>query len=153
MAIHTYETSLTWSGGTPSYEGYSRAHESVVGPLHTTVSADPAFLGDPALVNPEQLLVAAAASCQMLSFLAVCSLSKVDVLSYTENAVGLMDDQQKPVRVGRIVLRPRMVVRGADEAKVLRLVEKAHRTCYIASSLNSEIVIEPTIELADAAQG
>lgn len=149
MAIHTYETSLTWAGGTPSYEGYSRAHASTIGPLHTTVSADPAFRGDPDLVNPEQLLVAAAASCQMLSFLAVCSLSKVDVLSYTENATGFMDDQEKPVRVGRIVLRPHIVVRGAELPKVLRLVEKAHKTCYIASSLNSEITIDPTIEFAD----
>lgn len=147
MAIHTYETSVTWSGTTPGYESYDRAHEAVIGPLRTQVSADPAFRGDPALVNPEQLLVAAAVSCQMLSFLAVCSLSRVDVLSYSDTGEGRMDDSAKPVRVGEIVLRPVIRVRGADEAKVLRLVEKAHRTCYIASSLNSTITIEPTIEI------
>lgn len=152
MATHTYTTSLTWAGSTPDYESYHRVHDAVIGPLSARVSADPSFRGDPALVNPEQLLVAAAASCQMLSFLAVCSLSKVDVLSYTDEAVGTMDDTVKPVRVGEIVLRPHLVVRpqaGAtlDEAKVLRLVEKAHRTCYIANSLNSDIRIDPTIEI------
>lgn len=147
MAIRTYETSVTWAGSTPSHDSYDRAHAAVIGPVQTRVSADPAFGGDPALVNPEQLLVAAAVSCQMLSFLAVCSRSKVDVLSYSDTGEGRMDDSVRPVRVGEIVLRPVMRVRGADEAKVLRLVEKAHQTCYIASSLNSTITIEPTIEI------
>jgi organic hydroperoxide reductase OsmC/OhrA len=48
--------------------------------------------------------------------------------------------------VGRIVLRPRIVVGdGASEEKVRRLVDLAHRYCYVANSLRSEIEIEAVI--------
>ena len=48
--------------------------------------------------------------------------------------------------VSRIVLRPRIVVAGEPaRAKVERLVEVAHRECFIAASLRSEIVLEPEL--------
>ena len=61
---HTYDCVVTWTGnrgtGTSSYRGYDRAHD-VAGAALPTIpgSADPAFRGDPARWNPEQLLVAA----------------------------------------------------------------------------------------------
>ena len=55
-----------------------------------------------------------------------------------------MPESGKPVRVTRIVLRPRITVRGdASDARLRHLVEVAHRECYIANSVSSEIVIEP----------
>ena len=55
------------------YESYDRAHLGAVPPSLSEIelSADPVFRGDPQRCNPEQLLVLAAASCQLLSFLAV----------------------------------------------------------------------------------
>ena len=48
-----------------------------------------------------------------------------------------------------ITLRPRIVVaEGNAVERVLRIVDKAHETCYIANSLTSEITIEPHVELA-----
>ena len=48
--------------------------------------------------------------------------------------------------VTRIVLRPRITLATpAPRAKVERLVEVAHRECFIAQSLRSEIVLEPTL--------
>lgn len=150
--VHTYRVALSWSGSTgEGYERYDRTHQLALPPgaPRLTVSADPAFRGSAELTNPEQLLLAAASSCQMLSFLAIAARSGIDVLSYQDEAEATMPEDDRPVRITRITLRPRIVVAaGNDVERVLRMVEKAHHECYIANSLTSEIVIEPTVEPA-----
>jgi organic hydroperoxide reductase OsmC/OhrA len=149
--VHTYATKLEWSGATGvGYEEYDRTHTVAAPPAEDMLrlSSDPAFLGDPALLNPEQLLVAAASSCQLLSFLAGAARSRIDVLEYTDEAEGTMDESEQPAWVQRIVLRPRIVVGpGTDEERVRRIVELGHRHCFIANSLRSEMTIEPEIEV------
>jgi organic hydroperoxide reductase OsmC/OhrA len=45
------------------------------------------------------------------------------------------------------VLRPRVMYRGeTKEERVVHLLELAHRECYIANSLRTEITLEPTVE-------
>jgi organic hydroperoxide reductase OsmC/OhrA len=63
-----------------------------------------------------------------------------------------MPEAERPVRVTRITLRPRITVRGdVTDARLQHLVEVAHRECYIANSVSTEIVIEPTFVRADPA--
>ena len=147
--VHTYATTTRWSGSTGvGYEGYSREHEAAAEPVagELGLSSDPAFRGDPARLNPEQLLVLAASSCQLLSFLAVAARARVDVVGYEDRAVGEMPEEPRPARVARIVLRPRITIRGAipRDTRLLHLVEVAHRECFIANSLTSEIEIQPS---------
>lgn len=111
------------------------------------LSADPAFRGDPSRLNPEQLLVMAASSCQLLSFLAVAARSRLDVLAYEDDAEGVMPEADRPVRLVAIHLRPRIVLAAGsgDETRVRQLVELAHRECYVANSLKTAITVEPVI--------
>jgi len=150
---HIYRTTLAWSGSTaPGYDAYDRAHEVSAPPAEAALalSGDPAFRGDPARLNPEQLLVAAASSCQLLSFLAIAARSGVDIRSYTDQAEGEMPEDDLPVRITRIVLRPVILAGpGTPRERVQRIVEKAHEECYIANSLRTEIAIEPTIDVVD----
>ncbi|WP_347354691.1 OsmC family protein [Intrasporangium sp.] len=151
MSEHVYDVTLSWQGSTAhGYEGYDRTH--TVGPagLEIDSTADPHFGGDPRLLNPEQLLVMAASSCQLLSFLAVAAYAGVEVLEYTDQATGLMPGDVRPTRITRVTLRPRITVAaGTDPAHVVRLVEKGHRGCFIANTLNSEMVIDPTVVVLD----
>ena len=146
---HRFTARCAWEGSTAAgYDVYSRAHDASCPPAGTAlrVSADPAFRGDATLLNPEQLLVLAAASCQLLSFLAVAALARVDVLTYEDDAEGEMPVTERPIRITRIVLRPRITVGGGtDVAKVAHLVEVAHRECFIANSLVTTVLVEPTI--------
>ncbi len=147
--VHTYATTTRWQGSTGvGYDGYERAHEAAVEPVagELGLSSDPAFRGDPSRLNPEQLLVLAASSCQLLSFLAVAARARVDVVSYEDRAVGEMPEDDRPMRVTRIVLRPRIAIRGAipRDTRLLHLVEVAHRECFIANSITSEIEIQPS---------
>ena len=154
MTTHTYRSTLAWHGTTGTgYDAYDRTHRVALVPVQEdlVLSSDPAFLGDPGLANPEQLLLAAASSCQLLSFLAVAAKARIDVVEYRDEAEAIMPEEEKPMRITRIVLRPRIVVAGANAERVSRLVALAHEQCFIANSLSAEIAIEPTIEERAAA--
>lgn len=144
---HHYATRLSWDGSTAvGYQGYRRAHRVEPVPAATALelSADPAFHGDPASINPEQLLVAAASSCQLLSFLAVAARARIDVIGYTDEATAIMPDRPH-TSITRIELHPVITVRGsATDERLQHLVEIGHRECYIANSLTSQVVVQPT---------
>jgi organic hydroperoxide reductase OsmC/OhrA len=94
------------------------------------------------------LLVMAASSCQLLSFLAVATRAGLDVRGYSDDATGTMPHSSGPMSVARIVLRPHIVLAaGADAAAVGALVQQAHAECFIANSLQTPISVEPTIEV------
>lgn len=150
--MHTYRTTLAWTGSTGAgYDRYDRTHRLTAPPAgaELVLASDPAFLGDPALLNPEQLLVAAASSCQLLSFLAVAARARLDVTAYRDEAEAVMPEDDPPVRITRIDLRPHVVLadtgasRPAPE-RLRHLTEVAHRECFIANSLASEVTVSPT---------
>jgi organic hydroperoxide reductase OsmC/OhrA len=148
---HHYRASCHWQGSTDGgYEAYDRAHQGAVPPSRNPIdlSGDPAFRGDPQRCNPEQLLVLAASSCQLLSFLAVAARSRVDVRSYDDEAEGVMLEDTKPLRLTAIRLRPRITVGpGPSQERLAHLVQVAHRECYIANSVTCEITVEPTFRV------
>jgi organic hydroperoxide reductase OsmC/OhrA len=149
MTEHTYRALTTWTGSTDGpYAAYDRTHTVWTPPAEAVLrpSADPAFRGDGRLMNPEQLLVAAASSCQLLSFLAVANRSGIEVLRYVDDARGTIDLAATPARVGSIVLAPTVhVAPGTDHAEVVATARRAHETCYIANSLNTRISLRVTV--------
>jgi organic hydroperoxide reductase OsmC/OhrA len=151
--VHRYTVSSRWRGATGAgYEAYDRSHEveATPGGVTLAVSGDPAFRGDATLLNPEQLLMMAASSCQLLSFLAVAARARIDVIEYRDDAEGEMPEDHPPMRITRITLRPQIVVReDVSEARVRHLVEVAHRECFIANSLTTDVVVEPEISIID----
>lgn len=146
---HHYATELTWQGSTgEGYDAYGRNHELTVQPAGQVlaITADPAFLGDPNLLNPEQLLLAAASSCQLLSFLAAAARARINVVAYRDAASAVMAADAGPMRITVITLRP--VITIAEEVspeRIARLVEVAHHSCFIANTVTSKIVIEHTV--------
>ena len=152
---HTYSATLSWQGSTGGgYRDYSRSHSASASPAEAQLrlTADPTYRGDASDLNPEQLLLMAASSCQLLSFLAVAALGKVDVVAYEDAAEAFMEHSRGPMKIDRIVLRPVIRVAGsADVDEILAMVHKAHEDCFISNSLNSEIEIEARIEFEPAA--
>jgi organic hydroperoxide reductase OsmC/OhrA len=149
MPDHRYETRLTWSGSTGlGWDGYDRVHSATAPPADQEIRLTTGEShGDPSILNPEQLLVMAASSCQMLSFLHVAAKARIDVVAYEDEATGVMPEDSEPLRITEITLRPRITVAGdASEERVHKLVQTAHEHCFIASSLNSAMSIEPSVE-------
>ena len=103
--------------------------------------------GDPAILNPEQLLLMAASSCQMLWFLHLAAKARIDVVAYDDDASALMPEDEEPVRVTDITLRPSITVDGdASEERVRKLVDTAHEHCFIANTLNCSMTVEPSVQ-------
>ncbi len=148
MTEHEYRTHLVWQGSTGAgYRTYSRTHRAVAPPSDdVTLSADPHFRGDETLLNPEQLVVMAASSCQLLSFLALAARRGVDVVDYEDDAYGVMADDLTPAHITRIVLSPVIqVTPGTNHDVVYALVSEAHDECYIANSLTSQVTVDTTV--------
>jgi organic hydroperoxide reductase OsmC/OhrA len=149
MSSHRYETRLSWSGSTGlGWEEYDRLHSATAPPAEQEIGLTTGEShGDPSILNPEQLLVMAASSCQMLSFLHAAAKARIDVVAYEDEATGVMPLDDEPLRITEITLRPRITVAGdASEERVRKLVQTAHDHCFIANSLNSAMSIEPSVE-------
>jgi organic hydroperoxide reductase OsmC/OhrA len=149
VATHRYEARLRWSGSTgEGWDAYDRAHTATAPPAapELTLTTGEAK-GDPRDLNPEQLLVMAAASCQLLWFLHLAAKARLDVVGYEDDASGLMPLDEEPVRITEITLRPRIAVASeTSEDRVRKLVELAHERCYIANTLGTEVRIEPSVK-------
>jgi organic hydroperoxide reductase OsmC/OhrA len=110
------------------------------------LSGAPQYRGDPSRSSPEDLFVAALASCQMLSYLALAGRAGVTVLAYDDHAVGTLSIADKKMRMTEVVLHPRITLAGgADAAKALALVDTAHENCFIANSVACAVRVEPAI--------
>lgn len=149
MPCHRYETHLIWNGSTGlGWDSYDRVHSATAPPAEQEIRLTTAEShGDPSILNPEQLLVMSASSCQMLSFLHLAAKARIDVVAYEDEALGVMPEDAQPLRITEITLRPRITVAGdASEERVQKLVHTAHEHCFIANSLNSAMSIEATVE-------
>lgn len=144
-----HEATISWARGDAAfkYETYVRDHAWTFGTgssLKASAAAD--FKGNPELMNPEEALVGALSSCHMLTFLAVAARKGLVVESYVDKAEGVLEkNAEGRLAVTHVTLRPQVVYGGEtpsaeDETK---LHDSAHRGCFIASSVKTEISIEP----------
>ena len=147
---HLYQTRVTWSddAGTSAYPAYGRDHIlHIDGKPDLAMSADPAFLGDPARHDPEELLVASLSSCHMLWYLALCASHGVVVTAYEDNASGTLTEAQGG-RFVEVTLTPKVTLGAGDAEKARQLHEVAHRKCFVANSVNFPVTVAPEIIVA-----
>ena len=148
--MSTHEATISWKREVEpfTYDTYNRGHDwTFGGGAKIRASAAPEFRGDPGSVNPEEALVAALSSCHMLTFLALAARRKLVVESYDDHAAGVLEkNAEGRLAITRVVLRPRVVFGGAekpDHAALVALHEHAHKGCFIASSVKTEVTVEP----------
>jgi organic hydroperoxide reductase OsmC/OhrA len=142
---------IAWSRGDRAftYETYSRDHSwSFDGGVVVPATAAPAFLGNPALVDPEEAFVAAVASCHMLTFLAIAARRRFVVERYEDAATGFMEKNEAgKLAVTRVTLRPavQFTEPGPSPEELARLHQLAHENCFIANSVRTAISVEPPL--------
>jgi organic hydroperoxide reductase OsmC/OhrA len=150
VSVNRYETLVRWTGSTGlGWEHYDRTHvASAPGAAQEVRVTTGESKGDPSILNPEQLVLMAASSCQMLWFLHLAAKARIDVVEYEDAATALMPTDREPVRITEITLHPRIVVGGeASEERVRKLANTAHEHCFVANSLNAEMTLQPTVEV------
>ncbi|HVB37498.1 MAG TPA: OsmC family protein [Vicinamibacterales bacterium] len=141
---------LNWSGGaagpTKDAAAFSRDLDVAfeAGPA-LAMSAAPGYRGDPSRANPEQLLVASLSACQALTYLYVAARAGIVVTGYMDEAEGRLGLVDGRLRLARVTLRPAIALAAeADESRARDLVDTAHAQCFIANSVLTTLVIEPT---------
>ncbi len=152
MPHHHYNLNLEWTGnrgsGTTGYRNYDRSHTvSAEGKPLIFASSDPAFRGDPARYNPEELLVASISSCHMLWYLHLCAEAGIIVLKYADRAHGIMEESATGSGAFKeVTLRPLVVVSETAMIEPAReLHHRANAMCFIANSLNFPVNHQPEI--------
>jgi len=156
---HEYRASVTWSrdGAKFTDQRYSRAHSwSFDGGITIPASSSPLSVRLPysiaEAVDPEEALVAALASCHMLTFLYVAAKQGFVVDSYEDDAVGVMTKNEAGrMWVSKVTLYPAISFTGdkrpsADD--LAHLHHLAHEECYIANSVKSEVVVNGSMSFA-----
>jgi organic hydroperoxide reductase OsmC/OhrA len=157
-----YTAQVIWQrGALESFtdQRYSRRHAlRFDGGTEVAASSSPHSVplpySDPGAVDPEEMFVAAVASCHMLWFLSLAARAGFTVDRYRDDAVGKMArNAAGRIAVTLVTLRPVVDFAGdrrPTAAEHEELHEQAHAECYIANSVKSELRCEPVLSGLDA---
>jgi organic hydroperoxide reductase OsmC/OhrA len=106
-----------------------------------TMSAAKAFKGDASKYNPEDLLLAALSSCHMMSYFYVCAQNGVELIEYSDEAIGVLElNSDGSGAFSSVILHPKITVSKASMIeKAIELHSDANSLCFIANSCNFPI--------------
>ncbi len=149
--MSTYLATIKWERGDQPFTDnkYKRVHSwSFDGGVTVPGSPSPAVvpppLSDEAAIDPEEAFVAALSSCHMLWFLDLARRGGHVVDSYTDEAVGRMARREdRTFWIDKVELNPKVEWSGdiPTAEQVHALHEEAHRLCFIANSVTSDVVV------------
>lgn len=149
-----YRATVEWQlEGEFKYATYSRGHSidfghgirlpgnagpgNVPKTVHWTPGAD-----------PEQQFVASLSTCHMLWFLHLAHDAKFVVARYRDEASGVLaKNAEGRMAMTQVTLRPAVTFAGAKPApeQFAQLHHRTHERCFIANSVKTEVLIEPSI--------
>jgi len=138
---------LSWSRGDSgfTYKEYPRTHEWRFPRSGQTLqaAAAPAYLGKDDCADPEEAFTAALASCHMLTFLAIASMSGYIVDRYDDAPVGYLEKGENgKLWLARVAMAPKIVFSGAKQPSpedLAQLHDKAHHECFLANSVKTVV--------------
>jgi organic hydroperoxide reductase OsmC/OhrA len=149
-----YKAKITWHRQIDEefvQSKYSRGHEwSFDGGTTIPASSSPHIVPPPysveANVDPEEAFVAALSSCHMLLFLSIAAKRRFVVDTYIDNAVGIMEQDEKGrFLISKVVLRPEIVFSGdkqPSKEQVKKMHHQSHTQCFIANSVKTNVITE-----------
>lgn len=145
---------ILWSRGDQTFTDrrYSRVHRiRFDGGLEIAGSSSPQVVplpfSDPAAPDPEALFVAALSACHMLWFLDFACRAGWCVDDYDDAAEGTLGrGADGRLAMTQAVLRPAVRFGGErrpGDDEIARLHHAAHEACFIASSVRTDVRVEP----------
>jgi organic hydroperoxide reductase OsmC/OhrA len=152
----TYSAEVVWSRDNRMFvdNRYSRSHVlRFDGGIEVEASSSPHIVPLPYsaadAVDPEELFVASLSSCHMLWFLSLAAAKGFVVDSYRDCAEGKMEkNADGKLFMSVVTLRPGTRFSGTapsmDELESLH--HQAHRECFIANSVKTEVRCLPVLE-------
>jgi len=137
--VYTYHTSVKW---TEQRKGVI----SCAGKPDIQVATPPEFKGHEGIWSPEDLFVASANICVMMTFLAVAERAGLAFRSYESSAEGRLELVDGKFQFTEIILKPVITLPpGGDAAKAKELIEKAEANCLISNSMKARVHLNASI--------
>lgn len=148
MENHVFEASAVWEGNSDSV-----GTVTTPGGLHTTCAVPAEFKGPGGHCSPEELMLAALASCYIITIAFMCEIKKLPLLKQTmrlEGEVG-RDPESKKTRFLHIFIEIQMTVApdATDTQKeaILQAAKDAKSRCFVSNSLRDDVHIDVDAEI------
>lgn len=152
--VHKYTAEIIWERGEQVFldNKYSRKHLlKFDGGIEVQGSSSPMVIPLPYseenAIDPEEAFVSSLSSCHMLWFLSIAAKNGFVVDSYRDNAVGIMEpNERKKLWVSEVTLNPRTNFSGIKiptSEEIKNMHHEAHDECFIANSVKSKVRVVP----------
>lgn len=145
MPNHDFIVATQWSGGRDEVG-------RVTGDVINEAISIPASLGGQGTgTNPDEMLVAAASSCYIISLAAALERARFTSISINQQSIGTASLENGKFKMERITHQPQISVSSSEKAQLEKrldsLLKIADNNCMISNSIrgNVEIKIEPTV--------
>lgn len=129
---HTYNVKVDWT-----HERIGKLR--IEGKPTVEVATPPEFEGHEGIISPEDLFVAAAASCLMTTFVTFTKKMRFDYKGFNVDATGTLEKLEKGFQFTKIVLEATATVNSEDlRPKAMRAMELAGKYCLVSNSMKCE---------------
>ncbi len=143
--IHKYRTLAWWTSGQTGLAKTSSAPRAI------HFSAPPEFGGLEGRWTPEDLLLAALASCFTTTFHAIAGYSKFEYTDLQVEVEGTVSKAESGYAFSEIVLRPTLTIPDEGQRdRAQHLLQKTKAACLVSKALATAPALEPHVAVGAA---
>ncbi|HMT03473.1 MAG TPA: OsmC family protein [Burkholderiales bacterium] len=133
--MHTLKLEANWNGAFNSFGNFKCAG------LTSDISVPKEFGGKGVGTNPEELLLAAAANCYMITLVAVLQYEGINFNSINLNSIAAFEFNQGPIIKSIKHFSKIFVKQKIDENKIQRCILKAEESCMVSIALKGNVAL------------
>jgi peroxiredoxin-like protein len=142
---HSYRVAAWWTSGRT---GLAKS-DSAPNAIHFTAPTE--FGGLEGRWTPEELLLAAVASCYTTTLRAIAGSALFDFTDLQVEASGTVRKADSGYSFAQIVVRPNLKIASAEERdRALELLKRAEKLCLVSRALGTNLKFEPQLEIVKA---
>jgi peroxiredoxin-like protein len=143
MEEHAYRVAAWWTSGRT---GLAKS-DSAPNAIHFTAPTE--FGGLEGRWTPEELLLAAIASCYTTTLRALAGAAQFDFTDLQVEASGSIRKAESGYTFSQILLRPNLKIASAEEReRAIDLLKRAEKLCLVARAIGTKLQFEPQLEVA-----
>jgi len=107
------------------------------------------FKGHAGIITPEDMLLGAVSACTMTTFLSMAEREKLAFASYRDESWAVLGHDGEVYRFLEGKVHVSLTIqREEDRTKAEEIMEKSHKSCFIANSLRFPVEVTTHIEIA-----
>jgi len=140
---HRFRVVAWWTSGRAGIAESSSAHSAI----HFT--SPPAFGGLEGRWTPEDLLLSAIASCYTITFRTLAEHSKFEYIDLQVEVEGAISKTETGYTFGEVLVRAHLMIpQEAEQARAIKLLNKAKSLCMVSRALAIKQIFEPVVAVA-----